>query len=169
MDDRDMTREQRGRIFGLIRELGWTDDERRDAIREWTGKDSLSAAADRPLTAREAEQIIGRLNVETARQRSRRRRERKGARANWPANRATPEQISEIWRTGGELFGRTGAGKRGLLAWLAKYFKLAHPARLSVRRATDVISALHKMRRDGWKPPVHAEDLRQAHLVETPR
>lgn len=169
MDVQNMTREQRGRIFGLIRELGWTDDERRDALRAWTGKDSLSATADRPLTVREAEQIIGRLNVETARQRSRRRRERKGARANWPANRATPEQISEIWRAGGELFGRTDAGKRTLLAWLAKYFKVTHPARLSVRRATDVISALHKMRRDGWKRPVHAEDTRQAHLIEVPQ
>ena len=168
MDAKDMTREQRGRIFGLIRELGWTDDERRDAIRAWIGKDSLSATADRPLTAREAEQIIGRLNVETARQRSRRRRERKGARANWPANRATPEQISEIWRTGGELFGRTETGKRALLAWLAKYFKVTHPARLSVRRATDVISALHKMRRDGWKPPVYTESSRQTHRMEAP-
>ena len=148
-----LTPAQRKRIFGLVRELGWDDDMRHDMFQRWIGKPSLSADADRPVAAFEANQLITQLNAAVKSAHRQRAASKKRRRRHWPDAQATPEQIHAVRTLSDDVFAGQTTKFR---AWLRSRFKVDAIDWLPPKSATACIVALKQMKADGWHPTAPA-------------
>jgi hypothetical protein len=144
-----MTEYQRRRIFGLIRELGWSEEIRRDMLTDWVGKPSLAADADEPITETEARRVLDELRNQVMHARYERRLKGQRQRRVWNPARLTPEQLFRIEHLRWEVYGHDVPAFRD---WLRKRYDVERSDQLSEKQAIGCIVGLEKMKEVGWKP-----------------
>lgn len=144
-----MTPHQRRQIFVLCSELGWSDDMRRDMMREWVGKPSLASDAEQPIAEGEARLILANLGRAVAQARRERRRKGLRQRRIWRKSVLTPEQLRAIGALRRAVFRGDLSSFHG---WFQRRYGVEDPAQLTPKQASACIVGLERMREEGWHP-----------------
>lgn len=162
MPDPTIGHDQRKRIFGLVREIGWDDEMRRQMFTEWIGKPSISAQADNPVTRAEAITLLVHLRSAVETLRADRRHAKKRQRQGVPHGKPTLEQMGYVNVLVDEAWGRD---LDGFASWVKKQFgwkfvpRLARASdillSLNRKQRTSLIYRLEQLRADGWISSLH--------------